>query len=311
MANEVITQKDITDEVTNRVASLRNEGLVIPHNYNYSNALKSAYFAIEKVVDRSKRPALQVCSKSSIANSLLNMVIQGITPAKTQCYFVVFGNELQLQRSYFGTQAVLKRLNNVKDIWAEVIHEGDVFEIGSVRGRIVVEEFKPKFENQDKDIVGAYAVVERSDGELIYTVMTKKEIDKAWSKTKSNGGVQKEFPQEMAKRTVINRAAKSFINTSDDSDLLTEAINNTTENEYDNDRKDVTPQQDERINKLESIATSVQQRTIKQAEPFENTEPFENDAVAEYSRTKQEAVQETLNFEREEGLDEPSEDSPF
>ena len=45
----------------------------------------------------------------------------------------------------------------------------------------------------------------------------------------------------MAKRTVLNRAAKMFINTSDDSDLLTGAINDTTSNEYDDERRDVTP----------------------------------------------------------------------
>ena len=53
----------------------------------------------------------------------------------------------------------------------------------------------------------------------------------SWSKAKTKN-VQKDFPQEMAKRTVINRAAKAFINTSDDSDLLIEAINNSTANEY-------------------------------------------------------------------------------
>lgn len=34
-----------------------------------------------------------------------------------------------MNRSYFGTQAVLKRLANVKDIWANVIYEGDTFDI--------------------------------------------------------------------------------------------------------------------------------------------------------------------------------------
>lgn len=48
----------------------------------------------------------------------------------------------------------------------------------------------------------------------------------------------------MAKRTVINRAAKSFINTSDDSDLLIDSVNRTTENEYDNERVDITPEQE-------------------------------------------------------------------
>lgn len=58
----------------------------------------------------------------------------------------------------------------------------------------------------------------------------------------------------MAKRTVINRAAKAFINTSDDSDLLVQAINNSTENEYDNERVDVTP--DEVQKQIEENANS-------------------------------------------------------
>ncbi|EFV98103.1 hypothetical protein HMPREF9171_0346 [Streptococcus agalactiae ATCC 13813] len=56
----------------------------------------------------------------------------------------------------------------------------------------------------------------------------------------------------MAKRTVINRAAKQFFNTSDDNDLFVDAVNRTTENEYDNDRqvKDVTPQEKNSLDDL-------------------------------------------------------------
>ena len=45
-------------------------------------------------------------------------------------------------------------------------------------------------------------------------------------------------------RTVINRAAKMFINTSNDSDLFAGAINNTIAEEYEDGRqtKDVTPE---------------------------------------------------------------------
>ncbi|WP_243124300.1 recombinase RecT [Clostridium sp. AWRP] len=38
-------------------------------------------------------------------------MMQGLTPAKKQCYFVVYGKQLQLMRSYMGTAAVTKRLN--------------------------------------------------------------------------------------------------------------------------------------------------------------------------------------------------------
>lgn len=318
----MVTQKNITDQVNKRVGELKDEGLSLPANYNYSNALKSAYFTIEKTKDRYKKPALEVCTKESIANALLNMVIQGLTPAKTQCYFIVYGDELQLQRSYFGTQAVLKRLSNVNDIWAEVVHKGDKFEIGSKRGKTTVKEFEPSFENQDNEIVGAFCGIEKTDGEVVYTVMTKKEIDTSWKKSKT-GATQKEFPQEMAKRTVINRAAKTFINTSNDDDHLTNAINETTSNEYDNERE-VKQAEPAQVQKLEEkIKQNAPQEEAeepnqekREAQP-EQAEPI--NAVEHYEETKedagpqQEALFETPNFEREEGVtkDDNADDYPF
>ncbi|MGG0718717.1 RecT family recombinase [Robertmurraya massiliosenegalensis] len=245
MSNSVaIIQKDITDDVNRSLTRLQDEGLVLPPNYNASNALKSAFFKLQEVKDKSGKPALEVCTRESIANSLLDMVTQGLSPAKTQCYFVVYGNQLQLNRSYFGTQAVLKRLNNVKDIWANVIFEGDVFDYEIDGGREKLLKHETNFLNRDKEILGAYAVVKTNDDEELLTVMTRKEIDTAWGQSKTSQGVHKKFPQEMAKRTVINRAAKAFINTSDDSDLLVDAINRSTENEYDNERKEINPDYD-------------------------------------------------------------------
>lgn len=237
-----IIQKDITDDVNKSLTRLQDEGLVLPPNYNASNALKSAFFKLQEVKDKSGKPALEACTRESIANSLLDMVTQGLSPAKTQCYFIVYGTQLQLNRSYFGTQAVLKRLTNVKDIWANVIFDGDVFDYEIDRGREKLVKHETAFQNRDNDILGAYAVVQTEDDEEILTVMTRKEINASWGQSKTSQGVHKKFPQEMAKRTVINRAAKAFINTSDDSDLLVGAINRSTENEYDNERKEVNPE---------------------------------------------------------------------
>jgi len=239
MTNQLaIIQKDITDSVNNKLGELQKEGLVIPQNYNASNALKSAFFKLQEVKDKSGKPALEVCTKESVANSLLDMTVQGLSPAKTQCYFVVYGTQLQMLRSYFGTQAVLKRLSNVKDIWANVIYKDDVFEYENYHGRERLISHKTSFENRDKDILGAYAVVQ-TESEEILTVMTKKEIEASWGQSKTSQSVHKKFPQEMAKRTVINRAAKAFINTSDDSDLLIDAINRSTEGEYEPTVKDM------------------------------------------------------------------------
>lgn len=244
MANEVVKiQKDITDVVNSNLSRLQDEGLVIAPNYAPANALKSAFFKILKTKDRNKRPALEVCKKDSIANALLEMVTQGLSPAKDQCYFIVYGNELQLQRSYFGTMAVLLQQSRIKSIKAEVIYEGDDFELEIIDGEKKFKRHDTHWKNQDNPIEGAYCIIEDTDGNEKLTLMTKKEIDKSWSKTKTAGSTQKEFPQEMAKKTVINRAAKFFINTSDDSDILADSINKTTANEYDNERavKDITP----------------------------------------------------------------------
>lgn len=271
-----IIQRDITDSVNGKIEELQAEGLSLPPNYSYSNALKSAFFKLQEVKDKNGRVALDVCTKDSIANSLLDMVVQGLSPAKTQCYFIVYGTQLQLNRSYFGTQAVLKRLNNVKDIWANVIYQDDVFDYENDRGREKLISHKTAFENRDKDIVGAYAVVLTADDEEILTVMTKKEIEASWGQSKTGQAVHKKFPQEMAKRTVINRAAKAFINTSDDSDLLVQSINNSTENEYDEDRpiKEINPQHeiDENANKEVLDFTPEPEPTLVYEEPQEEPE---------------------------------------
>lgn len=231
----------IIDQVGNRLEELKDDGLQLPSNYSAQNALKAAYLRLQGVKDRQGRPALTVCSQSSIANALLDMAIQGLSPAKNQCYFIVYGNELQMQRSYFGTIAALKRLASIEDIDAQVVHRGDKFEIGADKiGHIVVTNFEPSFTNLDKELIGAFAFIKLANGRVDYTVMTKAQIDTSWAQSRNRqNNVQKKFSDEMAKRTVLNRAAKMFINTSDDSDLLTGSINAATEAEYE-EPKDVT-----------------------------------------------------------------------
>ena len=237
MTNE-LTQKQITSNVATRIEAMKGEGLLIAPNYSVSNALSSAYYALK---NSNSGNLLEKCTPESVYNALLDMVTQGLSPAKTQCYFVPYGSTVKLTRSYFGTMKVVKQLPEVKDIYAQVIFEGDEFEVENVDGRWKFISHKSSWKNQDNPIEGVYCVIEKNDGEKILTIMTKKEIDRAWSKSR-NKSVQNEFPQEMAKRTVINRAAKQFFNTSDDNDLFIDAVNRTTESEYENHQvKDVTP----------------------------------------------------------------------
>ncbi|NLV81872.1 MAG: recombinase RecT, partial [Synergistaceae bacterium] len=85
-------EKDISDQVFNRLHELEATGqLIFPPNYAVGNALKSAYLILQETKDKDGRPVLETCTKTSIANSLLDMVIQGLNPVKKQCYFIPFG----------------------------------------------------------------------------------------------------------------------------------------------------------------------------------------------------------------------------
>lgn len=265
-----ILQKDITDDVNGKLATLQKDGLVLPPSYSPANALKSAFFAMTNSANGN---LLESCTKTSIANALLDMTIQGLSPSKTQCYFIPYGKEVKMTRSYFGTQAVLKRLSGVKDIWANVIYEGDKFAYENRNGRDYLVSHETALQNRDNPIIGAYAVIVEESGDMPITVMTKKEIDASWSQGKTDR-VQKKFPQEMAKRTVINRAAKAYVNTSDDSDILIEAINTTTENEYEDDRIDKTGAMDVEY-EVQENANKVDFTPQKQAEP-KTEQPKEN-----------------------------------
>lgn len=299
MTTTELTQKQITSNVSTRIGEMQNEGLMIAPNYSVSNALSSAYYALKNSPSGN---LLEKCTSESIYNALLDMVTQGLSPAKTQCYFVPYGSTVKLTRSYFGTMKVVKQLPEVKDIYAEVIYEGDDFKIKNENGRKVFVSHDTDWMNADNQIAGAYCIIEKEDGEKILTVMTKKEIDKSWAQAKTKN-VQNNFPQEMAKRTVINRAAKQFFNTSDDNDLFVDAVNRTTENEYDNDRrvKEVEPVRDE--------AETLDDILKKPNKPIEGDNVVDGE-FTETTKTPSKTTEKTANPDELVSTEYPAEEIP-
>ena len=235
--NEIAVAKNISEAVLAKVQMMQETGgLVLPEDYHAGNALNAAYLKFKQLEDKNHKPAEQVCSKESVALALMDMVIQGLSPAKNQCYFVVHGNQLTLMRSYMGTVAAAKRFGGVKSVHAQVVYKNDDFgfEIDPNTGTKRVTLHRQSLESiEEGTIRAAYAVVITKD-DVYYEIMTMDEIRKAWAQGAAKGGspAHKNFPQEMAKKTVINRACKIFVNTSTDADPLADAYNRTTANDY-------------------------------------------------------------------------------
>lgn len=220
-----VLQKDITDSVVSRISELQEVGaLALPKTYSVGNELKMAWFALQEVKDKNGKPALEVCTKDSIANALLKMAIQGLSVWKKQGDFIVYENKLSFEREYHGTIALALRTGVVTGVpEAEVIYEGDIFKYRIVNGKKEIIEHSQELENIDiNKIKGAYAVVPLKDGEFHTEVMTIQQIKQAWMQgaMKGQSGAHKNFTDQMAKKTVISRALKLYISSSDDEYLL-------------------------------------------------------------------------------------------
>lgn len=232
-------KRDVVDAVADKVQQYINNGeMHLPKNYSPANALKSAWLILQSTVDMNKKPALEVCTRNSVANFLLDMVIQGLNPAKKQCYPIVYGNQLVCQRSYFGSMAVAEMVNpDIADWGYAVVYKGDTFKYGIRNGKKYVEEHIQDIANvSGKEIIAAYCMALDKNGDPIRTeIATWEQIKQAWKQSKMNpiddqGNVKStsthgKFFEDMAIKTIVNKTCKVIINASSDSTLLLERIN--------------------------------------------------------------------------------------
>ena len=229
MSTETLVKKTdppIHERVLTKVNSLKEiGGIALPPDYSAENALRSAWLILQDMKDKANLPVLKTCTSDSIANALFNMVVQGLNPVKRQCSFIVYSDKLTMQREYAGSIALARRYSSMKNIYAGVIYKGDVFEyaIDTTTGMKKITAHAQRMENlDDAKIMGAYAVVTFEDGGVNTEIMTMAQIQKSWEQgpTKGKSPAHTNFPGEMAKKTVINRACKLLIAASDDSVLM-------------------------------------------------------------------------------------------
>ena len=152
--------------------------------------------------------------------------------------------------------AVAKRVcPEIKEIYADVVYKNDKFAYSKVHGRTAVTIHEQTLENVNKaDIIAAYCTVLYKDGSEEATIMTIEQLKQAWKQSKmypidDNGNVKSsgthgKFTEEMSKKTVINRACKNIINSSDDSSIVIKHARETAqEGEYAEVREEISENQ--------------------------------------------------------------------
>ena len=213
----LIVNNSFVDGLVAQLQQKEKFGLTFPKDYNYSNELMGAYLILKETQDANKKPVLESCSSASIANTLMDMVTLGVSMQKKQCYPVAYGGKLQCQVSVYGNTCIARRYG-LKTIDAMCIYEGDDFIYHIEDARIVVDEHKQDFLHLNKDkIIGAYAICIMDDGSKYVELMNMDMIKQAWKQGfgyKENGnGTHQKFTDQMAMKTVKNRALKYIIRT--------------------------------------------------------------------------------------------------
>ena len=208
------TTSNVGTLVLNRVDEMCKVGFTMPKDYNYVNAVKATMLKLQDVKDKNGKPALEVCTPSSIQSALFSMVVKGLDVSKNQAYLVCYGQQLQLQESYFGKVLQVKRIFPEWEPRPNIIHEGDTFKyaVNPETGRRELVEHTQSLENLDKPIVGGYIYLPCADGGKDLYCMTIKQIMASWSKSRSGGATAKQFPEKMAMKTLVNSGCTMVIN---------------------------------------------------------------------------------------------------
>ena len=218
------TEKDITGQVMLKIQAFTESGeLQLPKDYSVGNALKSAWILIQETKDRSDKPALEVCTQTSIANALLKMIVWGLSPLKKQCDFIVYGDKLQCDPEYTGNLALAKRYGGLVDYNAQPIFKGDVFEFereSKFPYRKKITKHTTTLDSIGGEVIGAYFAYETKSFQDV-EIMNISQIKAAWGMggSKGNSPAHTKFSDQMSIKTVINRGCKLLIRASDDSVL--------------------------------------------------------------------------------------------
>lgn len=273
----LVVNNAFVDGLVSQLQTKEKFGLTFPKDYNYQNELMGAYLILKETQDANKKPVLESCSQVSIANTLMDMVTLGVSMQKKQCYPVAYGGKLQCQISVYGNTCIARRYG-LKNIDAMCIYDGDTFTYHIENARIVIDEHKQDFLHINKDkIIGAYAIVTMDDGSQYVELMNMDMIKQAWKQgfgyKEGGSGTHQKFTDQMAMKTVKNRALKYIIRTYG-TQAVSDAYDNFEETETD-DRLVMDVQHDiaENANSedfiVDSPAVEVTEESNADKAPFE------------------------------------------
>lgn len=186
--------------------------------HNIVNFEAEAQFAMQAMEKNSFLMKVAARNPKSLQNAIVNIAAIGLSlnPAMKLAYLVPRGNEVCFDPSYIGLIQLATECKSIKWAQAEVVRKRDTFIFNGL-GEKPTHKMNP-FEDRG-EMIGVYVVAKTLDGEYLCSMMPISEINMIRDKTQAyqsyKAGKAKQCPwvdyyDEMAKKTVIKRASKTW-----------------------------------------------------------------------------------------------------
>lgn len=184
--------------------SLTNIEDALPKDFNKARFVQNCVALLNEHPELGKN-----YSRVQLMAGLLKGATLGLDFYNKECYLIPYGNQLNYQTDYKGAVKLAKKysIRPIKDIYAKLVREGDLFEEVIVDGRESVN-FTPKPFNK-APVIGAFAVCLFEDGGMICDTMTIDELETTRKQSRAqNSPAWKNFTGEMQRKSVLHRLCK-------------------------------------------------------------------------------------------------------
>tara|TARA_R110000822_G_scaffold123508_14_gene258018 strand:+ start:1413 stop:2225 length:813 start_codon:yes stop_codon:yes gene_type:complete len=230
--------------MSNATAVVQFSKDIVPYEKQFSSVLP-AHIPVKKFMRTvvgaiQNNPDILVCDRSTIYAACQKAAQDGLILDGREAALVKFSTACQYMPMVNG---ILKKLRNsglISTITAQTVHKKDNFSYNPAMED--VPNHKPDWFGDRGEMIGVYAVAKMKDGGVVVEIMNLDQLNKVRKVSRSGNdkdgtpkGIWKQWPEEMAKKSVLRRIAK-YLPSSADVDQVFEHDNEN----FDLDQADTT-----------------------------------------------------------------------
>jgi phage RecT family recombinase len=213
-----MNQIAIADQAGQLIDSWKNDiAQALPANITYQKMRSTFITAV------AHNPDILKCDTQSIFTALLKCAIDNLLPDNREASIVPFNTKVKegdrevykLLAQYMpmiqGIRKRARELGGIRTIISEVVFSNDFFEYEAGDDPKITHK-APKLGEERGQIVGAYAIFKDDEDVIVHReVQDKKSIEAARNVSRAKEGpAWRNFYDEMARKTVVRRGAKSI-----------------------------------------------------------------------------------------------------